>query len=269
MTADLTPVEHHGGVWVKRDDLFSVAGAPGGKARTCWHLATRDGHPDGLVTAGSRSSPQVNIVARIARELEVPCRVHTPRGVPGPEVAQAVRLGAVRVEQHPGYNTVLIKRAADDAHGRGWTLIPFGMETPAAVTQTAGQVANLPWPRIDRIVVPVGSGMSLAGILTGLRDWTLPRGRPPVLGVVVGADPRRRLRRYAPPGWEDMVDLIDAGVPYDRATPATLDGIELDPIYEAKCLRFLEDRDLLWIVGVRPPATTTRTRSWMPNWPRA
>lgn len=82
----LTPVEElHGGVWAKRDDLFTVAGVSGGKARSCYYLATRDPSTKGLVTAGSRASPQVNIVAHIAAHLGLPCRVHTPTGALSPK----------------------------------------------------------------------------------------------------------------------------------------------------------------------------------------
>ena len=78
----LTPIETHGGHLVKRDDLFSIGGVNGGKVRTCWHLAQG---AKGLVTAGSRQSPQVNIVAHIAKKLNIPSRVHMPRGKLSPE----------------------------------------------------------------------------------------------------------------------------------------------------------------------------------------
>jgi len=89
--AAYTPVQQVDDYFLKRDDLFEVAGVRGGKARTCWSLAQG---AVGLVTAGSRSSPQVNIVAHIARDLGIPCRVHTPEGEPSPEVADAVTCGA-------------------------------------------------------------------------------------------------------------------------------------------------------------------------------
>lgn len=63
---ELTPVDKHGDYWMKRDDLYRVAGVCGGKVRTCWNLAQG---AKGLVTAGSRSSPQCNIVAHIAQKL--------------------------------------------------------------------------------------------------------------------------------------------------------------------------------------------------------
>lgn len=236
-------------VLVKRDDLFAVAGVRGGKVRTCWALAQG---ATGLVTAGSRASPQVNIVAHIARRLGIPCRVHTPRGKLSPEVEMARRAGA-EVVQHPGgYNNVIVARAREDAKERGWVEIPFGMECDEAVAQTRRSVpAKLP-PGVERIVVPVGSGMSLAGILHGLRD----HGHTvPVLGVVVGADPSKRLDHYAPQGWREQVTLVPSGSDYHRAAEAHLmvgaERVVLDPHYEAKAAPVLRPGDLFWIVGVR------------------
>jgi hypothetical protein len=105
-------------------------------------------------------------------------------------------------------------------------------------------VANIPQD-VRRLVVPVGSGMSLAGILHGLS------GAVKVLGVVVGADPTRRLARYAPWQWRWRCELRRAPWPYDKRIKARLGDLELDPIYEAKCLPFLEPADALWVVGIR------------------
>jgi hypothetical protein len=73
----ITPNERHGGYWVKRDDLFQRAGARGGKVRTCLVLA--DG-ATGLVSSGGRESVQITIVARLAKELGLPCRIHVADG---------------------------------------------------------------------------------------------------------------------------------------------------------------------------------------------
>lgn len=257
-TPDLTPVDWLGdeGVWVKRDDAFAFAGVRGGKVRTCRVLSEG---ASGLVTAGSRQSPQANIVAQIARRLGVPCRVHTPQGELSPELLAAKAAGA-EVVQHPaGYNNVIVARAREDAAARGWTEIPFGMECEEAVRQTSRQVANLP-PGAHRLVAPVGSGMSLAGILHGL----VAAGRDDlkVLGVVVGADPEKRLDRYAPKGWRDRVTLVPSGLDYHAHAPKTrLAEIELDPVYEAKCLPFLLPGDVLWVVGRRQTAEPATLRA--------
>jgi len=59
-------------------------------------------------------------------------------------------------------------------------------------------VAGVNGGKARRIVVPVGSGLSLAGVLIGLQFI----GRVvPVLGVVVGRDPARLLNKFAPQSW--------------------------------------------------------------------
>lgn len=243
-----TPIERRGAAWAKRDDLFEVAGVAGGKVRTCWHLAQG---ASGLVTAGSRASPQVNIVAHIARALGIPCRVHTPSGALSPEVLSARNCGAEVVQHRAGYNNVIIARAREDAIARGWREIPFGMECQEAVRQTKRQVADLP-DGVERIVIPVGSGMSAAGVLWGLVERGLSI---PVLGIVVGASPTKRLDQYAPPNWRDLMTLRPSGIDYHAAAPIDeWEGIALDPHYEAKCIPFLAPGDLLWIVGIRETA---------------
>jgi 1-aminocyclopropane-1-carboxylate deaminase/D-cysteine desulfhydrase-like pyridoxal-dependent ACC family enzyme len=258
----LTPVERVGGWWVKRDDAFEVAGSCGGKVRTCLHIA-RAAQAAGrrtLVTAGSRSSPQVNIVAGVAAALGMHARCHVPTGQWTPEMLAAGRAGAHIIRHRPGHNSVLVARAREDAAAdRSAELVPFGMETPLAVTYTAAQCANLPYGDFGRLVVSVGSGMSLAGIIAGLTDNT-GMGAVPVLGVRVGADPIARLDHYAPMWrWCD-VTLAAAGLAYHQPLHRVLVNdrgfpIVLDPIYEAKCHPLLQPGDLLWIVGRRQTVT--------------
>jgi len=245
----LTPVIRRGEVFFKRDDLFTTGAAAGGKARTCLALASGS---RGIVTAGSRHSPQVALAALVARQLGIPCRAHVPSGPDTAEVKTAMAAGATIIRHFPGYNTVIVKRARDDAEERrdaGWVEIPFGMDSPEAVAQTRQQVANIP-RNIKRIVVPVGSGMTLAGILHGMIAYGL---RVPVVGIVVGADPTKRLARYAPDCWGSLpVTFYPAGVPYhSRVKNTTLFDVPLDPIYEAKCIPFIGPEDCLWVVGNR------------------
>ncbi len=251
---ELTPVESVSlsmgkPCWLKRDDLFSFDGVQGGKARTCLFLA-KQGNAQGLITAGSRSSPQVNIVAHVAKALGIPCRAHTPEGKLSPELKAAQAAGAEIVQHKAGYNNVIIARAHEDAAKQGWQEIPFGMECREAVEQTRRQVANIP-VEATRLVVSVGSGMSLAGILWGLKD----NGRSlPVVGIMVGADPVKRLDEYAPEGWREAVQLVKSDADYHAAIQASISDVLLDPHYEAKCLKYLEPGDCFWIVGIRQTA---------------
>jgi 1-aminocyclopropane-1-carboxylate deaminase/D-cysteine desulfhydrase-like pyridoxal-dependent ACC family enzyme len=249
--ADITPLEEHGGYLVKRDDLFGFGGSFGGKVRSCLAIADTRPRPAGLVTSAARHSPQAAIVAGIAKELGLPCHVWTAesKDPPTPELVAAEKLGAEVRGVRPGYNSVIVKAAREDAERLGWREVPFGMECAEAVEQNARQAAALPaGAAYRRIVVPVGSGMSLAGILTGMAragNWA------PVLGVMVGADRRYRLDQWGPGDWRTRATLVPAGVPYSRAVEASLGDVLLDPIYEAKCAPFLRRGDLLWIVGIR------------------
>ena len=263
-----TPVQKVGDMWLKRDDSYRVGDSRGGKVRACLQIidaAIKAGPVPGLVTAGSRQSPQVNIVATLAREYGLPCRVHVPSGDLTPELRAAATAGA-EIRQHtPGYNNVIVARAREDAALNGWLEIPFGMEHPATISATAAQTSNIP-KGVKRIVVPIGSGMALSGILTGL---AARKSKIPVIGIQVGADPTDRLDTYAPKDWRDRVTILPSGSDYH--TPATvthIGDVTLDPIYEAKCLPFLQPGDLLWVVGRR--ATTagnvirpTGTATWI------
>lgn len=252
---EITPVQKIGKLWVKRDDLYFLSRARGGKVRTC--LALAHGEKGGLVTAGARKSPQVQIVAEVARELGLKARLHVPSGELTSELLIARQLGGEIVQHSPGRNSVIVARAREDAKERGWKEIPFGMECQEAIEQTRKQVANIP-KGVKRLVITVGSGMSLAGVLWGLKDISRDI---PVIGIKVGANPTKRLDKYAPEDWRDMVRLEDPGIAYKKtAVETTIGDVEVDPIYEGKCLPYLKDGDLFWIVGIRMKESQTNPK---------
>jgi 1-aminocyclopropane-1-carboxylate deaminase/D-cysteine desulfhydrase-like pyridoxal-dependent ACC family enzyme len=255
----------NGTILLKRDDTFEIAGIRGGKVRGCWHLATRAGAPPatGLITASARKSPQMQIVARVAHKLGIPARLHMPEGAYTPEMHDAEKHGGKIIQHKAGYNSVICARAKEDfeeMESFGYRHIPFGMEDKHALACTREQVRNLAeyCDEIKRIVIAVGSGMTLAGVMHGLNDIRLG---VPVLGVIIGADPIKRLNKYAPMMWHMGASLVNAGVPYDTAIEGAKvwEGdketnnppIYVDPIYEAKVLRFLKPGDLFWMVGIR------------------
>jgi 1-aminocyclopropane-1-carboxylate deaminase/D-cysteine desulfhydrase-like pyridoxal-dependent ACC family enzyme len=242
-------------LWAYRGDHFEIAGVRGGKVRACWELVKQCGPNDrpGLVTAGSRHSPQVEIVAALGHAAAIPVRAYVPSGPTTEALENAYRLGAELVEVRPGYNGVIRARARQWAEAEGWQHVPFGMECREAVEQARAAVleAGVP-PDVTRLVVPVGSGMSLAGIRHGLDD--LGRHGLEVLGVVVGADPQARLDAWAPAFWRMNTTLEPALQPYQQSAPPEhlrWCGLDLDAVYEAKCVPFLEEGDGLWIVGRR------------------
>lgn len=260
---DLTPWQEEDGIWIKRDDLFGFGTTRGGKVRACLAIAARA--EKGLVTAGAADSPQVNIVAQVAAHLGLSSRCHVPaRKELTPELAAARAAGAELIGHRPGRNSVILARCREDIEAlpEGWEEVPFGMECPEAVHQTRQQVELLP-EHINRLVVPVGSGMSLAGILWGLRD----AGRPelPVHAITVGADPTARLDKWAPEGWRDQVTITPHPSGYQEPARRTqFWGIELDAHYEAKAAEFVEPGDGFWIVGIRQ--TQLAGSTVVPRW---
>lgn len=240
----LTPVEEVDGIYLKRDDLFEVGGARGGKARTCWALSKG---AKGLVTAGGKYSTQNIVVATIGAHLDIPVHVHTAYGKLTPELRLVKEIGAAVIQHKPGYTNVIVSRAKLNSIEYGYKYIPFGMDCWEAVHQTRYQVKNLPNAR--RLVVPVGSSMTLSGILHGIKDYK--KEFDEVMGVVIGAPPYKKLNYYAPYKWRDNVMLVPSGVDYKVHVEARINGIVLDPIYEAKCLPVVRKGDVFWLVGAR------------------
>lgn len=255
-TPNLTPVEVHAGIRVKRDDAWSRGGATGAKSRTMFALAEAAGSA-GIITAGARRSPQIERAALVAQALGISCRVHVPDGADTAEIGVCLAAGAEVIRHPAGRLSVLRARHRDDADKHpDWLAVPFGMGLDAYADDVATQAANLPGD-ITRIVVPAGSGMTLAGILRGLDR----AGRTtPILAVSLGHDPAEYLDRFAPDNWRSRIELVTSTVPFDDDAPNTILGeLHLDPMYEAKCLPFLHPGDLLWCVGIRDSAPQNPT----------
>lgn len=243
-TVDLTPVEKHGNIYFKRDDKFIIGAANGGKARAAYMLMK---NAKGVVTAGARKSPQIQIVSIIAEQLKIPCYAETTWGGKTKELEIAESHGAQIVfNNDTWHNVVIISRAKALAEKLGYTNIPFGMECWEAVKYTAMQVKNIP-DNTKRIIMPIGSGMSFAGVLWGV---ILFKKNVKVIGVQVGANPTKRLKKYAPPSFKAWAEIIKSPLPYSESFKDNiLNGVELDEIYEAKCIPYVQDGDLFWIVG--------------------
>ena len=92
----------------------------------------------------------------------------------------------------PGYNSVICHRAEQDAKMNNWFYVPFGMDCKEAVESSKEETDNIP-DCIKSIVVPVGSGMSLSGIMNGIKERNL---KCKVYGTIVGADPKERLKKW-------------------------------------------------------------------------
>lgn len=250
--SDITPVVYckEEGIWLKRDDMFEVYGVHGGKARSAYQVILQllDMGYDTVVTAGSRQSPQCEIVSYICEHLKVNCKVFMPFGGDTSVIEHIKENKYTEIMRvRPGYNNIIIARAREYAENRKCGYVPFGMECAENVKVTSEQVQNIP-EECSRVVVPVGSGMSFSSIVTGMNKYEINK---PLLGVRVGKDPSKIINEYA--FGLDLMDyeIVTSSVDYHESVDAWVGDYNLDPIYEAKCKEFLRPGDLLWVVGHR------------------
>lgn len=249
---ELTPVEYYEdeGVWLKRDDMFEIYGVRGGKARSAYQVILElleQGYKT-IVTAGSRQSPQCEIVSFICESMGVDCKLFMPFGGDTSVITNIKNNSHTEIIRvRPGYNNIIVARAREYAENRGCGYVPFGMECARNVEVTSEQVRNIPM-ECSRVVVPVGSGMSFSSIVTGMSKYGIEK---PLLGVRVGKDPTKIINEYA--FGLDLMDyeIVESSVDYHDPVEAYVGGYNLDPIYEAKCFEFLKRGDLLWVVGHR------------------
>lgn len=241
----LTPIEYKDGVWFKRDDKYRFYGLYGAKVRGAKYLIQK-GLQEGyrkFTTVGHRKSPQIHIVGTICQRMQLDFVGHAPMG----KLPEAFKDFDIR-QHRAGYNNVIAARCREFAKDHGYFEIPFGMIQRDVIMLTAQQIFNIP-NAVKRLVVPVGSGVNLCGILHAFKQQKI---KTPIIGVVVGRRPEGFLKDYAPFGWRSMVTFVDALEGYSKEAETTeFYDIELDPIYEAKCVPFIKKGDLFWIIGKR------------------
>lgn len=204
-------------------------------------------YPQGIVTCGSRFSIQVLMFARTCQFLNVPCVVCIPAGQ-DTDMTLKLKETNVQIEYiRPGYNTVLNARAREKATELGYGYVPLGMLEEIAYQTVANLVLENAESikKASRIVIPVGSGTTLIGVVYGLKKAGINK---PVLGVMVGMDATKNIFEKACTFTQNYdIMLVRSEISYD--TEVDNDIIPtLNKTYEAKCLDYLQDNDLLWIV---------------------
>ncbi len=249
---ELTPVEFHEskGVWLKRDDLFEIYNARGGKARSAYQIITKllsDGYAE-IVTVGARTSPQCEVVSFICEALKVKCTIFMPRGKETSVIRNIENNPCTTIERcKVGYTNYIISQSREYAKKVNAGYIPFGMECDENIKITSEQVQNIP-KECNRIVVPVGGGMSFSSIMVGMNKYNIDK---PLLGIAMGRNPTKTIEKYTNELTFPKYEIVYSPYEYDKMIKANIDDVNLDPIYEAKCCEFLQQGDLLWIVGHR------------------
>ena len=265
-----------GSLYVKRDDLTGFAVA-GNKARPLEFLlaaAVREG-ADTLVTGGAPGSNFCAAAAAAAQRAGLACHLVIAGGPvpPGPALALALAWGATVRWTHDADRASVdraLPAAAEEltAGGHRPQVIPRGGATATgamgyalAAFELAGQLAEH-GIRQARVVAPVGSGGTLAGLAAGNTllggPWTLAGGsasRPAaemsrrVLDLAAGCLALLAGDRAAAPAGVEITDVRGPGHGLPSAEGAAsaelamrTEGLMVDPVYTAKALSLLASR---------------------------
>jgi L-cysteate sulfo-lyase len=244
-------------LWLKRDDLGGLGGG-GNKVRKLEYACAQAlaAGATTLVTTGAAQSNHARLTAAAAARLglrAVLVLVGEPPAVPRGNLvldelagAEVVWAGDAGLEA----TTDAMEREARRVRDGGGVpfVLPLGGSTPVAAQGYADCAAELraQVPDLDRVVVAVGSGGTMAGLVAGL-------GAERVLGVDVGAlaDPAATVTSLlagmpgVPPPGPLAVDRGQVGDAYDRPPQAArealrlaarTEGVFLDPIYTSRAL---------------------------------
>lgn len=250
----LTRIEKVGTKYYKRDDDFVINNVCGGKVRIINEIVQqgiKNGYRN-FVTCGSRDSRQCESLAKICEYYDVKSHIFMPNGqitdiITSIEHSNGATIHRTKV----GYNTVLVSESKKFSNDNKMCYIPFGMNFKETIEINKKQVKNVP-KDVKRIIIPCGGGMNMISVIKGLEYFGYTNIS--VVGVIVGANPKMTFNKwlpntlfdYSPIKWSFVTSEYKYGKPSKKTI---VDGIELDEMYEAKCIPFIEDGDLLWIVG--------------------
>lgn len=188
----------------KRDDL-SAPTLGGNKVRALELLLAGTGPADTILTVGATGSTHALAVALYARQLGAECEVITwPQEASEVAVATAARMKTLaRVTSARSVGEAYVLAALRRAWGRVmW--VPAGASVPrgaighaSAAIELIAQLARDALPMPHTIVIPLGTGGTVAGILVGLAIAGVPTRVVGVRVVPRGVANRWRVMRLA------------------------------------------------------------------------
>jgi hypothetical protein len=259
-----TRVDECEGYFFKREDAHVVDGMAGAKVRLCQAVLELPGSKRGVVMASGRTCSLPVIMSWIGKQRGIPVTIYYPKSKPSAQQSQAVANGAMTVEVYPGYPNVVEAKAKTEAEATGAYYLPPRNSRRLAVELSAFQVANAVECNPQRIVVPVGTGTTLAGIIVGCSRYGWNK---PMAGVVVGMNPERHIRQCLGEfAWPTWLSFVPSGTGFkQKAKEHILGGIELDRYYAAKCIPFMQKGDLLWVTGRSVGLPARRQRMKVPE----
>jgi 1-aminocyclopropane-1-carboxylate deaminase/D-cysteine desulfhydrase-like pyridoxal-dependent ACC family enzyme len=246
---------------VKRDDLYGVSPAPPLAKLRGMRVLLRRLYDDGVRLTGcwdTRVSKLGLGLAACCRELpEMKCIVSYPtrKGEPEPAaISKARELGAEVYAMKGSRISICFAKARTYVTEKGGSMLPFGLECSEAVDGVAQEAATVPRGKIKggTVVISCGSGVTLAGLLSGL-----PIFPDRLIGLSSGRSVNNILscvRRYVKE-IPSCLEIHEALVPYSRPLDYSC-PFPSHPNYDLKAWKFLEDNlqnftdpVLFWNIG--------------------
>lgn len=258
----ISPIEKHGGISVKRNDLLQIGEINGLKVMGCLYLLEQSirNNTKGFITVGSRTSPQCNILSFLCEQLKIPCHLFMPDSSKNSEIqAKIVKRKYSTIHRvKTGRGNVLRHHSIEFSklHPE-LELIPYGLESNEVMHLLSRQTENIP-QNIKHITIPIGGANNISALLWGL--YETGRTDISVTGVITGDDTGsvKYLKSHLPPkhGPIEIVKYrpdLNPSKRYTTEHPAAIGNVPLHPTYEGKCYDFIKweygEDELFWIVG--------------------
>jgi 1-aminocyclopropane-1-carboxylate deaminase/D-cysteine desulfhydrase-like pyridoxal-dependent ACC family enzyme len=264
-TKELSPVEQHGDVFYKREDMFTPFGSDhvnGSKVRLALyqinkHLAKIEAfHKSTVMAQTSVHSTTGTILAKIAQHFNLKCIIclgaSKPKTIPKHRMillARDVYGAEIRNVSGVGYAQVIEKKLKEICQQEGYYNSCYN---PGFLHIISHQVENLP-DNLENLVIPVGAGIQMAGIVEGLHLHGKKVKR--VIGVHVGPDRTKQIHSML--SFAYPFEMVNLKTPYSKEEKVQIKpGFDLDPTYEAKAWNWMtqsldlkNEKTAFWVVG--------------------
>ena len=265
----LTPVEEYSNILFKREDLYKPYDnfISGGKIRQCRDLVEKnldyikEECDSTISTAASINSSVSPIVSRVAKEFKLKSII----GFGNTTLEKALKHKAMRMckeldselvilSESQGFNNVLYHNLNKLSEDKPMFKILFSYAAKthreSIIGKISEQVENVD---CDVLYVPVGSGVTLTGILEGKKQYNKqfkivalqPFGYDRTESVYKNLDGMN---------WEYDFEFIKGKYPYHKLLKKNV-GFELDMIYESKAYEMMENmidtkvKNCFWVIG--------------------
>lgn len=264
-----TPIEKHGGFYVKREDLCALEPWPSfSKIRGILaHISAQRANTIGVLDTFHSQGGWA--VAAACEYLGKKCINFWPRykamkkGKLRPNQKRSKKLGAKLVAFKAGRSAILYHKARrymkdlEKETGRATYMMPNALKLPESMSETSYEVSLIPnVERFANVVIPISSGTIAAGVLQGL----IRRQHFPRVYIHLGYSRstkavRAYLAEHAPGFPTDKIKIIDEGYAYkDMARDLDKPPFPCNVYYDLKTWQWLKKRQpkgktLFWNIG--------------------